>query len=211
MRSIRTQRVLLVALALSLLVHLVVALVVHRSTGSRDSEAEVVTIEHRSSVTKMQTPPPPRPHVKPVPHPAPSSRPVPARKHATQTIGSGGTGRIVNKPTAPPPTETPAPAATVVANSCAHSDQDAAVTVEPPQPDIPIAARSEGTAGTAVVKVQLDAQGAVTRVDVSQSTGNSALDLVAASMARAATYTPALHDCKPVAADYTFSVKFFAW
>jgi hypothetical protein len=46
---------------------------------------------------------------------------------------------------------------------------------------------------------------------VSQSTGNTSLDLVAVSMARDARYSPALHDCKPIAAAYDFSVKFVAW
>ena len=59
--------------------------------------------------------------------------------------------------------------------------------------------------------MQLDANGQVTGASVTQSTGNSSLDLVAVAMARDARYTPALHECKPVASAYTFSVKFVAW
>jgi len=74
-----------------------------------------------------------------------------------------------------------------------------------------IAARADGTSGISLIKVQIDAQGAVTSAAVSQGTGNSSLDLVALAMARGARYSPALHECKPVAAAYTFSVKFYAW
>jgi TonB family protein len=61
------------------------------------------------------------------------------------------------------------------------------------------------------VRVLLDATGQVTSAGVTQSSGNSSLDLVATAMARGARYTPALHDCKPIAGTYTFSVKFVAW
>ena len=81
----------------------------------------------------------------------------------------------------------------------------------PSPPDIPPAARANGTSGVAMVRVQLDENGQVTGAGVTQSTGNSSLDIVAVAMARDARYTPALHDCKPVAGAYTFSVKFFAW
>jgi TonB family protein len=59
--------------------------------------------------------------------------------------------------------------------------------------------------------VQLDPQGYVLGASVTQSTGNSSLDLVAVAMARDARYAPALHDCKPVSAVAVFSVKFVAW
>jgi TonB family protein len=59
--------------------------------------------------------------------------------------------------------------------------------------------------------VSLDPEGQVLAAAVAQSTGNSSLDLVAVGMARDARYSAALHDCKPVAGSYTFSVKFVAW
>jgi len=51
----------------------------------------------------------------------------------------------------------------------------------------------------------------VSGATVAQTSGSQALDLIAIGMARGATYSPALHDCKPVAAAYQFSVRFAAW
>jgi TonB family protein len=76
---------------------------------------------------------------------------------------------------------------------------------------VPNSARAQGTDGTAAVDVRLDDTGQVTAATVVHSTGNSSLDAIAVSLARAARYTPALHDCRAVASAYTFSVKFFAW
>jgi protein TonB len=171
-----------------------------------ETQVETVTIRHRLTMTKMATPPP-LPKRTPVPNPVASSRPAPRATHGVQSIGAqGGTGRATAAPT---PAPTVAPSAS--AASCAKRDIDAAVRSTPPPPDIPIAARAEGTSGTTLVEVKLDAQGNVIGANVSQSSGNPSLDLVAAGMARAATYQPATHDCKPVASNYTFSVKFVAW
>lgn len=197
---------LVFALALSLLVHLIFALVVRVSRGSTQNEAEVVTIEHRAAIVRLQTPPP-RPKVTPVPHPKPSSRSAPRQTRGTQPSSSGGTG--VAASAAP----TPVPTAVAVASpaACGKSDAGAAVIGDPPQPQLPIAARAEGTNGIVLIKVQLDAQGEVTGAEVSRSAGNPSLDLAAVGMARGARYAPALHACKPIAAEYTFSVKFYAW
>lgn len=203
------QRVLLIAFALSLLLHIVFALFAHALRNSRQNDVEVVTIEHRSdAMIHLQTPRP-RPKVTPVPHPRPSTRPAAVATHGAQakSTGTGTTGG----PTAAAPTPAPAAAATAAAPACEKSDIGAAVTETPPQPDISSAARTDGTSGIALIDVQLDAQGAVTGAAVSHGTGNTSLDTVALDMARGARYSPALHDCKPVAAAYTFSVKFYAW
>ena len=60
----RVSRLLLVAFALSLLVHLIVAVALHPPIPTAQNQAEVVSIEHRPAsiaMTKMPTPPPPRP------------------------------------------------------------------------------------------------------------------------------------------------------
>jgi periplasmic protein TonB len=205
----RPGRLLIFAFALSLLLHLIFALVVHRSRDNRQSGVEVVTLEHRPlALTRLQTPPP-RPHVTPVPHPIPSTRPAPVQTHGTQpqNTGTGTTGGATTAP-APQPS---AAATTAAANACAKTNLGAAVTENPPMPDIPSAARAEGTSGVASVSVQLDERGTVTGAAVAQSTGNSSLDLVALGMARGASYSPALHDCKPVASAYTYSVRFWVW
>jgi TonB family protein len=201
------QRLLVIAFVLSLLLHLIFAVVMRQSRGSTPNGVEVVTIEHRSAIVRMQTPPP-RPKVTPVPHPRPSARPAPHKTHGARPQSSAN-GTAVAASAAPTPEPTPAVLASAAA--CAKSDIGAAVVGDPPQPDVPNAARAEGTSGVATITVRLDARGEVTGADVARGTGNSSLDLVALGMARAARYAPATRDCKPIAAQYAFSVKFFAW
>lgn len=204
----RVPRLLLVAFALSLLLHLVVALVLHPPTPTPENQAEVVSIEHRPAtiaVTKPPTPPPPRPKQTPAPRTA-SSAP-PARK------GPGTRGTTGGNAATPAPvvaTATPQPVASAAA-ACERSDIAASVIATPGPPEITTDTRASGTNGIAVVTVQLDTGGQVTGASVTQSTGNSSLDLVAVGMARDAHYSPALHACKPIAATYAFSVKFVAW
>jgi periplasmic protein TonB len=205
----RAPRLLLVAFALSLLLHVVVALVLHPASPGPENQAEVVSIEHRPAtiaVRKAPTPPPPPPP-KQTPAPrAPSSAP-PARTERGTVVRSGGNAATPAQVVA---RATPQPIATATAG-CAQPNIAAAVVATPAPPDIALDARASGTSGTALVSVQLDSGGQVTNTSVTQSSGNSSLDLVAVSMARDARYAPALHDCKPIASAYTFSVKFVAW
>ena len=202
----RVPRLLLAAFALSLLVHLIVALVLRPSAPTPESQTEVVSIQHRPAtiaVRKVPTPPPPPPKKTTVPHSAASSRPK---------SGPGEAGSAASTP-APTPlvasaTAAPTPAVTP---GCVHSSAEASVVASPPPPDIAPDVRAAAISGIARVSVQLDTGGVVTGATVTQSTGNSSLDLVAVTMARDARYAPALHDCKPIASAYTFSVKFVAW
>jgi TonB family protein len=206
----RLPRLLLLAFALSLLAHLIVALILHPPAPTPTNQAEVVSIEHRPAtiaVTKFATPPPPRPKRTPSPQTI-SSAPPRSRKGLEAPTGSG-TGPAAPQ-TPAPPVPTPSPVASL-ASGCTQPNAEAAVAVAPSPPDIAPAARTSGTNGVALVRVQLDPTGQVTSAGVAQSTGNTSLDLVAVTMARDARYTPALHDCKPIAGAYTFSVKFFAW
>lgn len=203
----RVPRLLLVAFALSLLVHLIVALMLHPQSPTAVNQAEVVSIEHRPAtiaVRKLVTPPPPQRTPSPR---AVSSAPPRARKGAAAPTGGSG---VAAAQTPVPASPTPSPAARANA-TCTQANADAALAVEPSPPDIAPAARTSGTSGTTLVRVLLDATGQVTNAGVTQSSGNSSLDLVAVTMARDARYTPALHDCKPIAGAYTFSVKFVAW
>ena len=202
----RSQRLLVLAFAISLILHLVFALIAHPWRNRQENDVEVVSIQHRPVVmTRLQTPPP-RPKATPVPHPQPSARPAPVKPHGAQSQGTGG-GAVATAA----PAEQPSPAATLAANACEKGDLGAAVTENPSQPDIPNGARAQGTSGVATIDVRLDAQGAVTAAAVTQSTGNSSLDVVALGMARDARYSPALHACKPVASAYAFRVRFYAW
>ncbi len=204
----RVPRLLLVALALSLLVHLLVALILHPPVPTPENQAEVVSIEHRPTtiaVTKIPTPPPPPPKRTSSPR-TPSSAP-PVRKGPGSAATTGGSAAVPTPAVAP---VTPKPIATSNAG-CVQPNIGAAIVATPPPPDIAPDARASGTSGTALVNVQVDSGGQIVNTSVAQSTGNASLDLVAVSMARDARYAPALHDCKPVASEYSFSVKFVAW
>lgn len=203
----RAQRLLVAAFVLSLLVHAIVAVAVHPWREQAQNQPEVVGIYHRSVTIAQSRPtprPPPRPTIAPrivaVAHPH-------AKSGKAAAPSAGGSGRAAPVTTQPP--ETPPPAAS--ATTCKGTDVAAAVIATPGPPDIPVDVRSEDTNGIATVKVSLDSSGQVLDAAVGESTGNSSLDVVAVGMARNARYSAALHDCKPVAGSYTFSVKFVAW
>jgi len=203
----RIPRLLVIAFALSLLVHVIVAVALHPPVLTEQTQAEVVSIEHRPAsiaMTKMPTPPPPQPKRTPSTLPKSSSRPT---SHTGPGAGSGGPAPATPAPVA---AATTAPSATP-ASGCTQPNASAAVVATPAPPDIAPDARADGTSGTALVRVDLDASGTVLKTSVSQSSGNASLDLVAVGMARDARYSPALHQCKPIAAAYDFSVKFVAW
>jgi TonB family protein len=202
----RVPRLLLVAFALSLLIHLVVAIALRPAAPTQESQAEVVSIEHRPATiaVRPQTPPPPPPKPTPAPRSLASAKPSGKGPGAA---GPGGGSRPTAAPT-PAATPQPSPAASV---SCAQRELPATVVATPAPPDIATDARASATNGTALVSVQLDAGGQVTGTSVTQTSGNSSLDIVAVSMARATRYAPASRDCKPMASAYTFSVKFVAW
>jgi TonB family protein len=207
----RIPRLLVIAFALSLLVHLVVALIMRPPTATPQGQTEVVSIEHRSAtiaMTKARTPPPPPPKRTPAPRTVASAPP----RKPTGLAGPAGTAYGTPPAATPAPASpTPAPATTTAAGGCTQPNAPAAIAASPPPPEIAPEARAEATSGVALVRVQLDPTGQVTGTGVAQSSGNSSLDLVAVGMARDARYTPALHDCKPIAGDFTFSVKFVAW
>lgn len=205
----RTQRLLLLAFALSLLIHAIVALVMHPAHADFQSQREVVSIVRRSSIAvAKQTPPPPRRTPPPAPQPRKGAV---APSHARTGRPAGPTGGSATHAT-PAPTPPPATAAPKVAAApCSSPEAAAAVVATPAPPNIPPDARADATSGVAEVKVQLDDTGQVLSASVAQSTGNSSLDQVAVAMAREARYDPPLHDCKPIAGDATFSVKFAAW
>jgi protein TonB len=204
----RIPRLLVVAFALSLLLHLIVAIGLRPPAPTPETQSEVVSIQHRPATIALRRPP------TPPPSPPPRRTPVPrtaASAPPRKGPGEGGTqGASAPTPRQVVAQVTATPAATPT-SGCAQSNTAAAVVATPSPPEIPLSVRASGTSGTALVNVQLDASGGVTGANVTQSTGNSSLDLVAVGMARDARYSPALHDCKPVASAYTYSVKFVAW
>jgi TonB family protein len=203
----RTQRLLLVAFALSLLLHAIIALILHPAKADFTNQAEVVSVVRRSTIAvASQPPPPPRPTKTPSPHVVAAPKPR-SRTGNTSVASAGGSGRATP---APPPVPTALPSSTA-GNGCTNPNAAAAMVASPAPPEIPAAIRADHISAVALVVVALDAQGQVTGASVAQSTGNSSLDIVAVSMARDARYSATLHDCKPIAGSATFSVKFVAW
>lgn len=203
----RARQLLFIALALSLLVHALVALILHPATADFQNQPEAVTIERRSTTIAVAKPPtpPPRPASTLPPRATNSARP----RATAGNVSAGGGGK--SKETPPPATPAPPAASAKPGGACPAPDAGAAVVASPEPPQIAAATRTSATSGLALVDVQLDAQGQVLGTTVAQSTGSSSLDLAAVSMARDARYSAALHDCKPVAGIYRFSVKFVAW
>lgn len=201
----RARRVLLVAFALSLVLHAIVALVLRPATADFQTQPEAVSVVRRSTMIVARNTPPPRRMQTPAPRNLAPPRPRASGAAVARSEG-GGPGRSTP---APPPAPTAVPSA--AGAGCAEPNAAAAVVATPAPPDIPAAVRADHTSGVALVSVSLDAQGEVSGASVAQSTGNSSLDLVAVSMARDARYSAPLHDCKPVAGNATFSVKFVAW
>ncbi len=205
----RVPRLLLIAFALSLLLHVVVALVLHPPSLTPESQAEVVSIEHRPATIALKRPatPPPPPRPKQTPAPRASSSAPPSPKGSLSAAGPGGRG-VAPTPAVAVATPPPTPAAS---GACTQPNAGASVLATPGPPDIAPAARASATNGVASIAVTLDATGQVTGASVERSSGNGSLDVVALQMAREARYAPALHDCKAVASTYDFSVKFVAW
>ncbi len=200
----RTRRFLIVAFALSLLLHLILTGIIRWPFAPESDEVQVVRIEHLHATRIARAPPPPR-------RTPPPPRQVPvhvARATAVSPNSSPGEGRVVTAATEPPASLTPAPTATP---NCAANDTPVQMIGSPPPPDIAPAARGDQKSGIASVRVIVNPQGAIESAMVIASSGSTSLDQVAVSMARSAQYAPATHACKAVAADYTYSVKFAAW
>jgi periplasmic protein TonB len=105
-------------------------------------------------------------------------------------------------PTQPPPTPKPTP----TPQSCARPNV-AATTIRPVEPDTPAMAQQQGISGTVQVVVSLNAESRVvgTRVQTSPS---AILNNAALTAARQSQFQTEIRDCKPIAADYIFSVEF---
>ncbi len=167
----RSQRVLIAAFAISLILHFLFAIVYHVPRPRRSSDVETVTILRRSMAIVVRTPQPPPPATpKPHPHPQPSA---PKATPAAQGFAPGNAGGAQK----PVPTAVPTPVATLAAaptpKPCGGNDIKAAVSEMPPQPDVPNGARTQATAGIAAIDVKLDEHGEVTAAAVARSTGNS--------------------------------------
>ncbi|HUA09624.1 MAG TPA: TonB family protein [Candidatus Acidoferrales bacterium] len=201
MDSKRARRFLIVAFALSLLIHLILSGVIrwpfHPSTG----EVQMVSIEHLHKTRILHVTPPPRR----TPTPSVHKAPVHVAKAVAFNPNSHLTeGRAAFGSASPAPTPTPEPTP-----NCATNDTPVQL-VATPSPPATIApdARADGASGIARIRVVVSSDGAVESTSVVQSSGSSLLDVVATDIARASQYTPATHACKAIASAYVFGVEF---
>jgi TonB family protein len=213
METQRTRRLLLIAFALSIVVHAVIALRMQWPFASPRDETQIVSVEHRPRVvriSKMPTPTPPSPQ----PPKTPSPTSAPARAKPRPISPSGIRGAVTpGTPSAPSTVAAATPAPTVAPSgaACTKPESVAALVAAPQPPDIAPAVRANATNAVIRVRVKLDERGGVTDAAVAQSSGDGSLDLVAVSMARSAQYSPAYHQCKAIASTYTFSARFIPW
>jgi TonB family protein len=217
MTAARARKILLLAFAISLIVHLFLAGYIRWPALLRPHEETVakVRITTVARVPKHTPPPPPTPA--PTPRATPRARAsiVPPRTVAHAAKGLPVSPKIVGPGVSahtlpPPPTPAPTPVA-AASTSCVHNTTDPTVSATADPAEIPPEVRAAKVSGTAAINVSLDPQGHVLDAAVSQSTGNTGLDGVAIQIARNSTYTPKYVDCKAVAGSYTFTVKFVAW
>jgi TonB family protein len=204
----RARRLLLIAFALSLLVHAIIALRMNWPFAAPREEPQFVSVEHRPrivTIAKMPTTPSqtPKPIATAVPTTAPAAKPAKATGSKGAQIGAASTGAA--------PAHTPVPTPAPTGEACTKPEAQAALVTPPTPPDLAPAVRASATNAVIRVQVKLDDRGTVTEATVSESSGNGSLDLVAVSMARSAQYAPAYHACKAIAGTYTFSARFIPW
>ncbi|HEY5257456.1 MAG TPA: TonB family protein [Candidatus Baltobacteraceae bacterium] len=203
-----SRRLVLFALAISLLLHLVLAAWLRFPlfpTAPRQAAIVNTRLLRISRVVRVRHTPPPAMaarHRQIV-----ASKP---RSAATLVKLQGPPGTRAAGAAAAASTPAPTPAASP-AGSCAVANAKAALSSTPPPPDLPAALRAQATSGIATVRVTVEPDGSVGGATIVGTTGNHDLDLAAVSMAQAASYAPALQKCKPVAGQYDFAVKFVAW
>lgn len=81
-----------------------------------------------------------------------------------------------------------------------------AAIVQRAEPDIPEIARQQHAEGTAIVKLDIDASGHVTKAVVQKSAGHPALDQAALKSGRDTSFKAATESCKPVVSVYLMVV-----
>lgn len=207
----RGRKVLLAALAISILLHLLLAAYwywpyAHNQSEEQLSNVRIIQIARRTPAP-LQTPAP-----KPVQTPRIATK-AHSKIAPPQVISHSGPnatrGAVTYAPQTPHPVVTATPART--AAGCTNPNAGPAVSATPDTPDIAAAARASRITGVVAIDVSLDPAGNVTDAKIARSIGNDGLDASALTMARNASYTPKLTACKGVASTYTFTVKFVAW
>ena len=212
MSAARARNILLAAFAISLVLHLLLAGYIRWPVLLRPNEETQIAKVRIISVARVKPhSPPPSPPPTPVIRASVAPPRAIAKSSKSPPVVPHVAGPSVSTHTAPPPTPSPAPVVTTAARPCLHNTTDPSVSATPDVGDIPPEVRAAKISGTAAIQVSLDPDGHVINTAVAQSTGSTGLDNVAIQMARNATYSPKMVDCKAVAGTYTFTVKFAAW
>lgn len=210
------RRILIAAIALSILIHLLGVRFVHWAVPSPQAAPETTTVSRIAVIRRiLRTPPPqtPQPQSSPLPRIAAKhvqvphivNRPGPARP---RVVPRSVTGSTSPRPT-PALRVTPVPSAPASPKSgCAVANAPAALKTLAPAPDMPVGARQSAKSGTALIHLRLSETGDVLEAAILASSGSDAQDQIALVQAKSSAYSPALAECKAVAATYDFKTKF---
>jgi protein TonB len=215
-------RILQIAVAVSLAMHLVFASLVHPWPVTAAPEQP---LQHIDILRRLKPPPPkpaPTPPPKPaLPHPQSRARSFHVVVHTPRVPSTSTKGPAIAppvEPTGPPviaastgpdvaPTSGPIVATPTPKPACSAPDVPAKTLVAQ-TPEVPEDAQAQGYTGTAKVKVDLDASGNVTGTSIYTSTGSMELDRAALAAARASRYAPEERNCKTVPGSYLFIIEF---
>ena len=222
MKGTSNGRIIRIALAGSIAVHLIFASVVHSAPVTaaqpqKPTKGGIIVI-HLPKPTPTPTPPPThpkhvvhqraahasRPHVHLIHQIAkaqPSAPPqIPPGPQSTASPGIASPGTPGPSATLMPPLPSPTPKPACSAPDVPAKALDA-VTPETP-PDV------NAAAAIAKVRVDLDASGAVVGAAMYESTGYPQLDRAALEAARESRYAPEEKNCHDVSGSYLFTVDF---
>ncbi len=214
------RRFLVVAVLLSMLIHLAGGGLVHWPTLHKDEVPERVSLTKRFlvQIRRVVTP-------SPLVRPRAAQKPVGALAHrptakinppAVANTRKGGASHGVRHAVAVAPAQRPTMSAPAIHPSstmrpslatCTTANQSAGI-VDPVPPVISKSAREPGTHGVARVHVTLSETAAIIDAKVVESSQNRELDLEALAAARASVYRPATLNCKPVPGEADYVVEF---
>lgn len=210
-------RILTCALALSLAVHVLFA-IVFRPIRAIEAHPEQTPLP--IVVTVIHTPPPPTPTPAPTvpptspPKPTVAAQPVhlPRTINKPDALGSSEPAATPGPAAGPvgppgPPVATGSPEPTATPKPACSVPNVPASAVDVVAPTIPESADYVGEA-QAQVRVTLQPTGAVEAVAIYRTAGNPALNREALRVARQSTYRAEIRNCVAVAGDYLFTVDF---
>ena len=141
------------------------------------------------------------------PLPAPPASGGVASQAMPEAPGSGARiEEVAPSPQATP--DAPADAAPPVAAAAVELSASSPVPIESPGPRYPRRALRRGESGEVLLRIQVDARGVPSQVDVASSSGSRDLDRAAVAAARRWRFRPAMRDGSPVAGVVNVPIAF---